>query len=169
MGLANQFGEQAYRCDVCGHAMALYAPHCPVCLSKTLTRVKEEKVTGGAWTADEEVPETKKPASPLISLVMVAAIVAACVVAYAIFAGPRPEAATRPEPGARAGESTAQQEAGSSSTHVAQPSRHIRHASIRPAISRPHPVSTGSLPPPPKHAVPMRLWEATSGDEDDSP
>jgi hypothetical protein len=163
MGLANQFGDQAYKCENCGQTTALYAPHCPVCLNKTLTRVKPQKWTGTNQSANEEARETRQPVSPLISFATVAAIVAACVAAYAMFA-PRQEPITKPEPSPQ---STAQSESSSSSTHVSPP-KHIKHPNTHSVISKAHAVSTGSLPAP-KRVVPMRLWESTSGDEGGSP
>jgi hypothetical protein len=164
MGLAGVFGDQAYVCKNCGHSMTMYAPHCPICLNKSFTRVENQKRPGPSGTVIEEVRETPKPRSPLIPYAAVAIVLAVFVALYNIFAPPRPQSAQTNA------NSTARPEVSSSSVRIHdRPIRHINHANPH-AAAQPTRIHTAAASSPATHTrAPMKLWkvspDADGGDQ----
>ncbi len=152
MGLASHFGDQAaYKCKKCGQTVALYTPSCPRCLDNTL--VKTEKAPEAFRTVKEEIRDTRKPVHPVVPFAALVIVVALAVAVSTMFAPPRPESMTKPEPRPKVG-STAK------SVHISN-----NQSSKRSKNSKAHGVSTAT----PKPATPMKLWEAGSDDEGGDP
>ncbi len=166
MGLASQFGDHAYECKNCGNKMELYAPRCPVCGNKKLTHVKTEKSPEGFRRVNEEVRDTTKTAPPAVSIAVLIIILAIGMAVASMFAPPRQESMTKPEPSPVV-EPTAKSQA---SAHVSnsQSSKRIKRANSHPVISKTHDVSTTSYSTP-KPVTKMKLWEASSDDEGGNP
>lgn len=156
MGLSGAFGNQNYKCTTCGHAMAEYAPHCPVCLKKTLSpQTKQAKHPGpsGTRTMDftPDSGDDKAPPPPLAVALAVAILVLIAAV-YVKFVGPQqpeqPVEVVRPvEP---------KPVVSSAPVRRAPPPRRAPRPVVRQASA-----STTTPGTAPRRGAPMKLWEAS--------
>ena len=167
MGLASHFGgeQAAYQCKKCGHTMTLYAPRCPLCLNKTITQVKTEKSPEAFRAVTEAKEQASKPGPSVVPFAALAIVLALAAAAFTMFGQPRPESITRTDPSPKVG-STAKSR--SSRMPVSNNHSSKRTKRSNAVTAKPRGGSTpGSSTPAP--ATPMKLWEASSDDEGESP
>ena len=157
MGLAGVFGDQNYVCKSCGHSMAEYAPHCPICLNKTLVRVESQRLRGPGKSANEQpARETQPPRNPVVAYGAGALLLALLIAAYNLFLAPKQD-------GSRLGQAPARSEVNDSARSLSQPVRHVKHVAPHPVAARVHTVPTARASAPPR--TPMKLWQGTKEDE----
>ncbi len=152
MGLSGSLGNQGYSCESCGHSMTLYAPHCPVCLNKMLSKPQNTKVAGPTRQASNDTGEIGEQKGSSIPFGLLVAVLAAAVGAYVMF-GPK-------QVPNGAGESTARPDVSSSSKRVTNPIS--RPSRPRKSIKQPSVVQASRTPSvsTSRRVAPMKLWEA---------
>lgn len=156
MGLAGSIGNQGYSCDDCGHVAPLYSPHCPICLSKNITRPQTEKSAGPSQTTISDPRDALAKARPGNGFGMMALLLVLLVGGY-FFVVPWVQLLVN-----KANESTARTEYNSTkrvNTQVSRPrARKVSRQPSSAQSSRPRSAATGAGSAP-RRAAPMKLWE----------
>jgi hypothetical protein len=149
MGLAGAFGDQQFRCKACGHSTALYSPHCPSCLGKTLSRVQADKMPGPSETsANNPLNQTEEGPRAGLSFPLIAVVIGLIVVVYSFVFAPKQDA-SKPD--------TQTEAAPKPESH---PVRVVRqHPRPHPVAAQPGRAHIGSSP---RKAPPMKLWSVSS-------
>lgn len=152
MGLASQFGNDAYVCKSCGAKLAAFAPHCPHCLGKNLAPInKVSKQQQGPLIQGIANPdEASRPANPVASFLVVAVLVAFLGYGAYVYFNSQKEPAPVAE------------------TPKAEPARPVvkrvvKHVATK-TVPKTRPAATVGTAP--RKAPPMRLWENSSDSED---
>jgi hypothetical protein len=153
MGLAGSFGDQQFRCSACGHATPLYSPHCPSCLGKTLSKVQPEKSAGPSKSSADAPPISEGGGRAAgLSFPLIAVVIGLFVVVYSFLFAPKPDTSRSPS----------DMQADTAPKPEPRQARVVRHV-VKPHVaSQPKARATG---PSPRKAAPMRLWSATSEDD----
>ncbi len=164
MSLAGSFGDQAYVCNKCGHGMALYAPHCPKCLNRSLTRVKQDRQLRGAQATTETAEERPKGRS-VVSYAIVAAVLALLAIGYYKYTAPKDESVATP------GEFTKPTDPAPVTAVPKHAVKHLPRAATTTSSKPPGKARNAASPsgPAPRAAAPMKLWQSTQGDDSSDP